>query len=91
MSDEFKGRRYRVTPTAWDIEHAKYQAEVQKNIDAWEAAEARREMAEYRADMQRWGNQPRVPAVHGYDAAARRLGVEDQYEDDLRTRYGDDF
>jgi hypothetical protein len=88
---EFKFTRRRVTPTPWDIEYAAYQREVQKNIDLWESQQAKREMAEYLRDQERFGNQPRVPTVAGYDAAARRLGCEDAYEDNLRARYGEDF
>lgn len=86
-------RRGRVTPTAWDIAYAARQRVIQKNLDAWEAEQAAREWAEWRANRDRWGHQPRhqVPPVAGYDAAARRLGCEDQYEDDLRQRYGEDF
>lgn len=91
MSDEFEGRRRRVTPTAWDIAYAEYRREVEKNIFLWEQQQAKREAEEYRRDMERIHGKPRVPAVPGYDAAARRLGVEDQYEDDLRSRYGEDF
>lgn len=86
-------KRRRVTPTAWDLEYAARQRQIQTNLDAWEAEQAAREWAEWRADRDRWGSQPRhqVPPAAGYDAAARRLGVEDQYEDDLRQRYGEGF
>lgn len=52
--------------------------------------DAIREQQEYMRDTA-MVQRPSVPAVPGYDAAARRLGCEDQYEDDLRARYGDDF
>lgn len=85
-------RRYRVTPTAWDIAYAARQRVIQQNLDAWEAEQAAREWAEWRENRDRWGSQPRHPVrpSFGYAAAARRLGVEDQYENDLRQRYGDD-
>jgi hypothetical protein len=83
----------RVTPTAWDIEYAARQREIERNIAAWDAEQAVLSMAEYRRDRERWGRQPRrqVPPVAGYDAAARRLGCEDAYEDDLQSRYGEEF
>lgn len=93
MSDEFKRRFRRVTPTPWDIAYMARRRVMERNLEAWEAAEAAREWAEYRRDQERLGRQPasQVPAVAGYDAAARRLGCEDAYEDDLRQRYGEGF
>jgi hypothetical protein len=84
-------RRYRATPTAWDIEHQRLLCEMERNQLEADRLDAIREHADYQADVARAAGRPRVPAAVGYDAAARRLGCDDQYEDDLRTRYGDDF
>lgn len=83
-------RRYRVTPTAWDIEHQRLMQQIERNQLEADRLDAIRERAEYEADKAACRGRPSVPGVYGYAAAARRLGVEDQYENDLRQRYGDD-
>ena len=83
-------RRLKVTPTPWDIQHAKYLAEVERQQLELDRLDALREWAEWRANAERFGSRkPRVPAAPGYDAAARRLGCEDHYDNDLNARYGE--
>ena len=84
-------RRYRIaSPSRGDIAHWALLREVERNQLAAEEIEAIREREEYMLANAKAALHT-VPAVPGLDAAARRLGCEDQYENDLRARYGDTF
>lgn len=77
-------------PTPGDIAHWALLREIERNQLAAEEIEAAQEREEYRQAAAVVAR-PSVPGVPGLDAAARRLGCEDQYEDDLRARYGEHF
>lgn len=79
------------SPTPGDLAYEALLREVERNQLEAERLDAIREWADYRAGRARFGNTPRVPTAPGYDAAARRLGVEDQYDNDMNARYGEGF
>lgn len=85
-------RRMRIAcPTAGDLAHfALVRASNRNQLEA-ERLEAEREHQEWlQAEeiRRRFESRPRVPARFGLDNEARRLGCEDEYENDLEARYG---
>lgn len=85
-------RRMRIAnPTASDLAHFALLRLVERNQLEAERIEAEREHQEWLAAKElrrRFDARPRVPARFGLDNEARRLGCEDEYENDLEARYG---
>ena len=78
-------------PTPWDIREAA-RLRIQNRLQDEAEIEEQREMDSWRTlEPCRITKPLSVPATLSNAAAARREGCEDEYENALRARYGDDF